>query len=88
MVKNQASSQWRTVLSRLVRAEMVKRGIAYAELSERLKQRNINQSEANLRNKISKGIMGGDLLLQILLVMEVSTLRVDDIENMLKDVVN
>jgi hypothetical protein len=87
MIKKQTPSHWRIILARLIRAEMVKRGFTYADLSAHLERLNIHQSEANLRNKISKGIMGADLLLQILVAMEVSELRIRDVTMMLDDIV-
>lgn len=86
MVIQQIPNQWRTVLTRMIRSEMVKRGITYADLSARLQRLDIKQSEANLRNKISKGIMGADLLLQILVAMEASEIRVRDVTAMLDDI--
>ena len=78
--------RWRTVLTRLIRAEMVRRGLTYADLSARLQRLDIKQSEANLRNKISKGIMGADLLLQILVAMEAPEIRIRDVTAMLDDI--
>ena len=86
MITKQIPSHWRIVLTRLIRAEMVKRGFTYADLSAHLQRFDINQSEANLRNKISKGIMGADLLLQILVAMEVPEIRTKDITTILGDI--
>jgi hypothetical protein len=86
VITKQVPSCWRIALTRLIRAEMVKRGFTYADLSTHLQRLDINQSEANLRNKISKGIMGADLLLQILVAMEVTEIRTNDITAMLDDI--
>lgn len=56
---------WNCVASRLVKAELQKRGIKYAELSSMLAELGIQQSPANLRSKLSKGIFSASLLLQI-----------------------
>ncbi|MEW9798940.1 DUF6471 domain-containing protein [Alteromonas sp. CYL-A6] len=64
-----AKEQWRLAVQRLVKSEMSVRGIKYQELSERLARQGVEQSADNLRNKVNKGIMGADLLLQILLVI-------------------
>jgi hypothetical protein len=63
-------SDWQCVASRLVKAELEKRGITYKRLSELLAGLSIAQSEANLRSKISKGNFGAALLLQILHVLK------------------
>lgn len=64
------NSEWQCVASRLVKAELEKRGITYRRLSEQLAAINITQSEATLRSKISKGNFGAALLLQILHVLK------------------
>ncbi|MDP5138071.1 DUF6471 domain-containing protein [Rheinheimera baltica] len=56
---------WNCVASRLVKAELQKRGIKYAELSNLLANIGIEQTPANLRSKLSKGIFSASLLLQI-----------------------
>ena len=65
-----SNSEWQCVASRLVKAELEKRGITYRRLSEMLAGLNITQSEATLRSKISKGNFGAALLLQILHVLK------------------
>jgi hypothetical protein len=62
----------------LLRAEMVKRGISYAGLVERLGALGIRETEANLRNKISRGGFTGAFLIQCLTAMGVTTLRLED----------
>ena len=56
---------WNCVASRLVKAELQKRGIKYAELSNMLADIGIQQSPSNLRSKLSKGVFSASLLLQI-----------------------
>jgi hypothetical protein len=62
----------------LLRAEMVKRGINYKGLVERLGAIGIHETEANLRNKISRGGFTGAFLIQCLVAMGVTSLRLDD----------
>lgn len=64
------NAAWQCVASRLVKAELEKRGITYRKLSEQLAALNIKQSEATLRSKINKGNFGAPLLLQILHVLK------------------
>jgi lambda repressor-like predicted transcriptional regulator len=64
------NSDWQCVASRLVKAELEKRGLTYRKLSEQLAMLNVTQSEATLRSKISKGNFGAALLLQILHVLK------------------
>ncbi|WP_166423978.1 DUF6471 domain-containing protein [Paraglaciecola sp. 20A4] len=82
---NSASADWRQVVQRLVKAEMSKRGVKYQDLSERLVTIGVNQSADNLRNKVNKGILGADLLLQIMYVLNMRRIERDDIVDMFSD---
>lgn len=57
---------------------MVKRGVSYAGLVEKLAAIGIRETEANLRNKISRGGFTGAFLIQCLVAMGVSSLRLED----------
>jgi len=70
---------WRKMLQRLLKAEMSRRGARYQDLSERLAEIGIVQSADNLRNKVNRGIMGADLLLQIIYVLNINKLERNDI---------
>lgn len=65
------STAWRELVSRLIKSEMTKRKIKYEDLSQRLAQYGVSQSADNLRNKINRGIMGADLLLQLVYVLDI-----------------
>lgn len=68
------STAWRELVSRLIRSEMTKRKLRYEDLSQRLAQMGVSQSADNLRNKINRGIMGADLLLQLVYVLDIRSL--------------
>jgi len=76
---------WRLLVQRLLKAQMSVRGVKYQQLSERLAQIGIEQSADNLRNKVNKGIMGADLLLQILMVLNVRSVVMTDLQEILAD---
>jgi hypothetical protein len=63
-----------------------KKGIKYQDLSDKLKAVGVEQSADNLRNKINKGILGADLLLQIMFVLNIKQIRHEDISEMLSDI--
>lgn len=86
MHKNIPSAAWRDLVSRLVKSEMTKRKVRYDELSKRLADHGTVQSADNLRNKVNRGIMGADLLLQIVYVLNVRQIDRDVIEEILKDI--
>lgn len=79
------SADWRQLVQRLLKAEMSRRGVKYQDLSARLSSIGINQSADNLRNKINKGILGADLLLQIMLVLNVRRISREDMLDIFAD---
>jgi hypothetical protein len=54
------------------------RQISYAGLVEKLAAIGVKDSEANLRNKISRGGFTGAFLIQCLTAMGATTLRLDE----------
>ena len=80
-----AKNAWRQTVARLVKSEMSVRGVKYQALSQRLADIGVEQSADNLRNKINKGIMGADLLVQILYVLKARAVDAALIEEILTD---
>lgn len=69
---------WTAYTKALLRSEMVKRGVNYKGLVEKLGALGIQETEANLRNKISRGGFTGAFLIQCLTAMGVTSLRLED----------
>ena len=69
---------WTAHTKALLRSEMVKRGVSYKGLVDKLAALGISETEANLRNKISRGGFTGAFLIQCLTAMGVSSLRLED----------
>jgi hypothetical protein len=69
---------WVAYTKGLLRAEMVKRGVSYAQLVERLAAIGVQDSEANLRNKISRGGFTASFMIQCLTALGVRSLRLED----------
>jgi hypothetical protein len=69
---------WVAYTKQLLRSEMMRKGINYAGLVEKLAAIGVKDSEANLRNKISRGGFTGAFLIQCLVAMGVNTLRLED----------
>ncbi|MGK0503248.1 MAG: hypothetical protein ACJARF_002020 [Alteromonadaceae bacterium] len=80
-----AKNAWRQTVARLVKSEMSVRGVKYQALSQRLADISVEQSADNLRNKVNKGIMGADLLVQILYVLKARAVDAALIEEILTD---
>jgi hypothetical protein len=64
---------------------MSKKSVDYKELSYRLTQIGTSQTADNLRSKVNKGILGAQLLLQILLVLNVRRLDSELIQEIWED---
>ncbi len=76
-------TDWRQVVQRLIKAEMSKRGMKYQTLSDELSAFGIAQSADNLRNKINRGILGADLLLQLMMIMNIRKIGVEEISDII-----
>jgi hypothetical protein len=70
---------WVVFTKGMLRAAMMRKGVTYKGLVERLAAIGVRETEANLRNKISRGGFTGTFLIQCLVAMDISTLRLDDL---------
>ncbi|HEV7436826.1 MAG TPA: DUF6471 domain-containing protein [Pseudorhizobium sp.] len=55
MADASATEAYETKAKNILKAELKRRGITYAQLAERLKAVGANENERNLANKISRG---------------------------------
>ncbi|QCZ92954.1 DUF6471 domain-containing protein [Salinimonas iocasae] len=85
VIKLVEQTHWRQVVQRLIKSQMSIRGVKYQMLSDRLAGIGIIQSADNLRNKVNKGIMGADLLLAILMVLNAKGVDADNLAEILAD---
>ncbi len=67
---------WEELVKNMLRAEMMRRGISYAGLAERLAAFGINDNELNLRNKVSRGRFTAVFLMQCFKAIGVDWLQV------------
>ena len=70
-------TDWEAKARGLLRAEMVKQGLTYNQLIERLKAVGVTDDERNLRNKVSRGKFTAAFLLQCLAALGTHTLHLD-----------
>jgi hypothetical protein len=64
---------WSDLPKVIIRVEMTKRGMTYADLVEALWKIGIREEERNLRNKIARSTFSASFLLQCLAAMEITT---------------
>lgn len=69
---------WAAVSKGLLKAELVKRGISYQQLADRLEALGITYTTENLTNKVNRGKFSTIFLLQCLEVIDCKVLRISD----------
>lgn len=65
-------NQWETKAANLLKAELKRKGVTYAQLAEL-----IGEKEVNIRNKLSRGKFSAAFLLQSLSAVGLTDLRFD-----------
>lgn len=73
-----SEDQWAEKAKRLLRAEMVKRGVSYEQLADRLRQMGIEETPVNIRNKVARGKFMASFLLECFAAMGVQVVRLED----------
>lgn len=73
-----ADTEWEARVKGLLKAELKRKGVSYAELVEKLAAIGVTESEPNIRNKLSRGKFTAVFLLQCLTAIGVSVWRVSD----------
>ena len=67
-------TDWEEKAKGLLRGEMARRGVTYAQLAERLAALGVDDNERNLRNKVSRGKFTAGFFLQCLTALGVERL--------------
>lgn len=70
-------SEWEAKASGLLKAELKRKGVTYAQLVERLADIGISEKEVNVANKLSRGKFSAAFLLQCLHVIGSQHLYLD-----------
>ena len=69
---------WQARVKGLLKAELKRRNVGYRELADKLTAMGAPESEANIKNKISRGGFTAVFLLQCLVAIGCSNLRIED----------
>ncbi len=68
-------TDWEEKAANLLKAELKRKGITYAQLVEALAAIGIDEKEVNVRNKLSRGKFTAAFLLQCLSAIQVEEIR-------------
>jgi len=74
-----ANVEYETKAKNLLKGELKRRGVTYAQLAEKLAGIGVQENERNLNNKISRGGFTAAFLIQCLSAVGCSSLRLDDV---------
>lgn len=69
--------QWEDRVKRMLKAELTRKGVTYAQLAGLLADQGVMDSEPNIRNKISRGKFTAVFLVQCLTAIGVDSVRLD-----------
>jgi len=69
---------WTARAKNLLKSELKRKGVSYRELAEKLTAMGIPESERNIANKISRGGFTAAFLMQCLVAIGATTIRLDD----------
>jgi uncharacterized protein CbrC (UPF0167 family) len=69
------TQEWETRAKNLLKGELKRKGVTYAQLAEKLADLGVSETERNLANKISRGGFTAAFLLQCLSAIGVTDMR-------------
>lgn len=64
-------------VSRFLKAEMKRASVTYTELANRLKEHGLDETEASIRSKLSRGTFAATFFLACLAALELEGLRLE-----------
>ena len=72
------NAEFETRAKNLLKGELKRRGVTYAQLAEKLGELGVHDTERNLNNKISRGGFTAAFLLQCLAVINVKSVHLGE----------
>lgn len=75
MPKHSTDAEWSDKAKNLLRSELKRKGVTYAQLSDLLYKIDVNENEKNIANKISRGVFTMAFFLQCMSAIDVTELR-------------
>lgn len=75
MPKPQTDAEWSDKAKNLLRSELKRKGVTYAQLSDSLEKIGVQENEKNIANKISRGVFTMAFFLQCMAAIGVTEVR-------------
>lgn len=75
MPKPAIDAEWTTRAKNLIRSELTRKGVTYAQLSEKLEAIGVQENEKNIANKIGRGTFSMVLFMQCMEAIGVGEVR-------------
>lgn len=72
-----SQEDWQAGAANLLKSAIKRKGLTYAALVDRLAVEGVSETEAGIRNKLSRGTFSAVFLLQCLKAIGIETLRMD-----------
>ena len=74
---------WNDKVKRLLKSELVRRGISNSDLANMLEQIGIEETKSSIDSKISRGTFSASFFLQCLTVIGCEKIEIEEYENQL-----
>jgi hypothetical protein len=74
-----SEKEWADAAKRLLKAELKRANVTYAELAERLKKHGLEETEASITSKLNRGTFAATFFLACLTALELDGVRLEDI---------
>jgi hypothetical protein len=68
---------WDTRVKAILKAELKRKAVTYAQLVEKLAAIGVKETEPNIRNKLARGKFTAVFLLQVLVAIGAKEIRID-----------
>jgi len=76
-------SDWNDKVKRLLKSELVRRGVSNLELAEMLEKIGIDETKSSIDSKISRGTFSASFFLQCLTVIGCEKIEIEEYEDQL-----
>jgi hypothetical protein len=78
--RQMTDGDWQDRVKGLLKAELKKKGVSYAQLAEKMTAMGVPESERNISNKLSRGSFTAVFFVQCLIAIGTHTIRLHDPE--------